>query len=284
MAKPLTNLIANNRRWATKMEARHPGFFNSLVKQQAPRYMWIGCADSRVPANELVDLAPGELFVHRNVANVVVHSDLNCLSVVQFAIEVLHVEHILVVGHSNCGGVSAALNDVRVGIADNWLRHVQDVRNRHMNWLETLPHHQRVNALCELNVIEQALNVSRTTILQDAWKRGESISVHGWVYGLNNGLLEDLLVTISGEEDRASSYARGVRTVRSCYRAMNKNLRGGARSGEDRAAPRGVRQAQTLSAPPEGAPSVPAQPDTLSPPLLRPGHEAAPTRHDDPAA
>ena len=252
MTTPLSNLLENNRRWAAKMEARQPGFFNSLVQQQAPRYMWIGCADSRVPANDLVDLAPGELFVHRNVANVVVHSDLNCLSVVQFAIEVLHVEHILVVGHSNCGGVSAALNDVRVGIADNWLRHVQDVRNRHMSWLETLPHHHRVNALCELNVIEQALNVSRTTVLQDAWKRGQSISVHGWVYGLNNGQLQDLLVTISREEDRASSYARGVRTVRSHYRSLvQSDQEAGDGQGEqdfvERAAPRGARGAAAVA-------------------------------------
>ena len=263
----IKDLFTNNRRWAAQMKTRDAGFFEALATQQAPEYLWIGCADSRVPANELVDLAPGELFVHRNVANVVVHSDLNCLSVVQFAIEVLHVEHILVVGHSNCGGVSAALNDVRVGIADNWLRHVQDVRNRHMNWLETLPHHQRVNALCELNVIEQALNVSRTTILQDAWKRGESISVHGWVYGLNNGLLEDLLVTISGEEDRASSYARGVRTVRSRYRAMNKGLA----SARNRAAPRAARQQQALSPPPPDAPPVEQASEQAAAAVVTPG-------------
>jgi carbonic anhydrase len=213
----LPELLDNNRRWAKKMEAARPGFFTSLLQQQAPRYLWIGCADSRVPANELVDLAPGELFVHRNVANVVVHSDLNCLSVIQFATDVLQVRHIIVVGHSQCGGVMAALEDRRVGLADNWIRHVQDVRNRHSAWLETLPAAWRVNALCELNVVEQALNVCQTTVVQDAWQRGQEIVVHGWVYGLHDGLLQDLTMTIGRLDDAAAAYEAALATVRSRY-------------------------------------------------------------------
>ncbi len=185
------------------MEAARPGFFSGLLKQQGPKYLWIGCADSRVPANELVDLDPGELFVHRNVANVVVHSDLNCLSVIQFATDVIKVRHIIVVGHSQCGGVMAALEDRRVGLADNWLRHVQDVRNRHAAWLETVAPADRVDALCELNVVEQALNVCQTTVVQEAWQRGQEIFVHGWVYRLHNGLLKDLTMTVSRLDDAA---------------------------------------------------------------------------------
>ena len=194
-------LLESNRRWARKMEADRPGFFTGLLQQQAPQYLWIGCADSRVPANELVDLAPGELFVHRNVANVVVHSDLNCLSVIQFATDVLEVKHIIVVGHSNCGGVVAAYENRRVGLADNWIRHVQDVRNRHGAWLESLPEARRVNALCDLNVVEQALNVCQTTVVQDAWQRGQEVTVHGWVYGLGNGLLDDLGMSVRRGDD-----------------------------------------------------------------------------------
>jgi carbonic anhydrase len=207
-------LLDNNRLWAKKVEARTPGFFTSLLAQQAPQDLWIGCADSRVPANELVDLAPGELFVHRNVANVVVHSDLNCLSVIQFAADVLNVKHIIVVGHSNCGGVAAALNDRRIGLADNWIRHVQDVRNRHQSWLDTLPDAERVNALVELNVVEQALNVCQTTVVQDAWHRGQELVVHGWVYGLHNGLLEDLTMTVTGSDDVLPAYERALAMVR----------------------------------------------------------------------
>jgi carbonic anhydrase len=215
--KPLQDLLDNNRRWARQIEARKPGFFTGLLQQQAPQYMWIGCADSRVPANELVDLAPGELFVHRNVANVVVHSDLNCLSVIQFATDVLKVRHIIVVGHSNCGGVAAALEDRRVGLADNWIRHVQDVRNRHQAWLETLPTLRRVNALCELNVVEQALNVCQTTVVQDAWRRGQDVSVHGWVYGLHNGWLEDLRMTVGSGDDLGAVYQGALETVHRRY-------------------------------------------------------------------
>src|SRR5688572_2778719 len=171
MSTELDELFANNRRWAEKIEKREPGFFSRLLKQQAPQYLWIGCADSRVPANELVDLLPGELFVHRNVANVVVHSDLNALSVIQFAVDMLKVKHVIVVGHSGCSGVRAALNDTRIGLADNWLRHVQDVRNRHQPWLDSLPAESRLDALCELNVLEQSLNVCQTTVVNDAWAR-----------------------------------------------------------------------------------------------------------------
>ena len=202
----LQELLDNNRRWAKKMEVARPGFFTGLLQQQAPQYLWIGCADSRVPANDLVDLAPGELFVHRNVANVVVHSDLNCLSVIQFATDVLKVRHIIVVGHSGCGGVVAALENRRIGLADNWIRHVQDVRNRHAAWLETLPVARRVDALCELNVVEQALNVCQTTIVSDAWERGQSLAVHGWVYGLKDGLVRDLHATVATGNDLAPAY------------------------------------------------------------------------------
>ena len=213
----LQELLDNNRLWARKMEAARPGFFTGLLKQQAPQYLWIGCADSRVPANDLVDLAPGELFVHRNVANVVVHSDLNCLSVMQFATDVLQVKHIIVVGHSQCSGVIAALEDRRVGLADNWIRHVQDVRNRHAPWLETVPEPHRVNALCELNVVEQALNVCQTTIVQDAWQRGQELVVHGWVYGLQNGLLQDLAMTVSRLDDAGAAYEMALAAVHARY-------------------------------------------------------------------
>ena len=217
MSTELQELLESNRLWARKMEARSPGFFTGLLQQQAPQYLWIGCADSRVPANELVDLAPGELFVHRNVANVVVHSDLNCLSVIQFATDVLKVRHIIVVGHSNCGGVRSALEDRRIGLADNWIRHVQDVRNRHQAWLDGVEPTRRVNALCELNVVEQALNACQTTIVQDAWQRGQEVVVHGWVYGLHNGLLQDLAMTVSSSDDVTPAYERALAAVRARY-------------------------------------------------------------------
>jgi carbonic anhydrase len=213
MTTQLQELLDSNRLWAAKTEQRSPGFFTGLLQQQAPQYLWIGCADSRVPANELVDLAPGELFVHRNVANVVVHSDLNCLSVIQFATDLLKVKHIIVVGHSRCGGVMAALTDMRVGLADNWIRHVQNVRNRHNAWLETLPEEQRVDALGELNVIEQARNVCQTTIVQDAWARGQEVVVHGWFYGLHDGLLQDLKMTVAGPDDMAPAFERALKAV-----------------------------------------------------------------------
>ena len=210
MTTQLQELLDSNRLWAAKTEARSPGFFTDLLRQQAPQYLWIGCADSRVPANELVDLQPGELFVHRNVANVVVHSDLNCLSVIQFATDMLKVKHIIVVGHSGCGGVRAALNDIRVGLADNWIRHVQDVRNRHQAWLSTLPAAEQVDALGELNVIEQARNVCQTTVVQDAWARGQELVVHGWFYGLHDGLLQDLKVTVPGAAEMATAFDEAI--------------------------------------------------------------------------
>jgi len=207
MTNGLTELLDSNRRWAGKMEAARPGFFTGLSQQQAPQYLWIGCADSRVPANELVDLAPGELFVHRNVANVVVHSDLNCLSVMQFAIDVLKVRHVIVCGHYGCSGVSAALEDRRIGLADNWLRHVQDVHAKHgerVGNVAGMP--ERIDRLCELNVIEQVANVCQTTIVRDAWDRGQPLAVHGWVYGLKDGLLRDLGTTVLGPDEAQSMY------------------------------------------------------------------------------
>jgi carbonic anhydrase len=214
MSTDLKELFDNNRRWAEQTEAREPGFFTGLLKQQAPQYLWIGCSDSRVPANELVDLLPGELFVHRNVANVVVHSDLNCLSVIQYAVDLLRVQHIIVVGHSGCGGVKAAMNNLRVGLADNWIRHVQDVRDRHADWLATMEAGRRVDALCELNVLEQALNVCQTTIVQDAWQRGQTVVVHGWVYGLHDGLLADLAMTVAGAQDIQRAYDQALAALR----------------------------------------------------------------------
>ncbi len=194
-------LFENNRRWAEAINAKDSEFFKTLAAQQSPEYLWIGCSDSRVPANELLGLLPGELFVHRNIANVVVHTDLNCLSVLQFAVDVLKVKHIIVCGHYGCSGVHAALTRRRVGLADNWLRHVQDVHQKHEKYLgEALPLQQRSDRLCELNVIEQVANVCQTTIVQDAWERGQSLTVHGWVYGLRDGLLSNLGMAISNAE------------------------------------------------------------------------------------
>ncbi|MFL5576886.1 MAG: carbonate dehydratase [Gemmatimonadaceae bacterium] len=189
----LPELFANNRRWAAATVAREPAFFAELTAQQAPAYLWIGCADSRVPANEIVGLRPGELFVHRNVANVVVHTDLNCLSVLQYAVDVLRVRHVIVCGHYGCGGVRAALDGAKLGLIDNWLRHVQDIRGRYAGHLDALDDAAaRADRLCELNVLEQAVNVCETTIVQDAWERGQELAVHGWIYRLDDGLLRDL--------------------------------------------------------------------------------------------
>lgn len=196
MSNMLSELFERNRSWAASTERRDPGFFTRLAQQQNPRYMWIGCADSRVPANEITGLDPGEVFVHRNVANVVVHSDLNALSTIQFAVEHLKVEHIIVVGHYGCAGVRAAMRGIRVGLADNWLRHVHDVRLRHRKRLDHLPPQEQEDILCEMNVIEQVGNVALSTVVQDAWARGQTLSVHGWVYGLRDGLLKDLEVTM----------------------------------------------------------------------------------------
>jgi carbonic anhydrase len=210
---PLRHLLEHNRAWAAQMEADRPGFFTGLSQQQNPRYMWIGCSDSRVPANQITGLAPGEVFVHRNVANVVVPTDLNCLSTIQYAVDQLKVEHLMVVGHYGCGGVTAALKDVRVGLADNWLRHIKDVRDRHMALLEASPPGRRVDALCELNVIEQVMNVAQTTVVQDAWARGQALSLHGWVYGLRDGLLQDLLMTVEGTDDLDRIHRSAVAAV-----------------------------------------------------------------------
>jgi carbonic anhydrase len=209
----LEKLFRKNRNWAASMVAQDADFFKKLASQQSPEYLWIGCSDSRVPANEIVDLLPGELFVHRNVANVVAHSDLNCLSVLQFAIEVLGVRHVIVCGHYGCSGVHAAMTRRRIGLADNWLRHVQDVHQKHERYLgEALPTKAQQDRLCELNVIEQVANVCQTTIVQDAWERGQNLTIHGWIYGLQDGLLRDMGVTISRPEELTtklqSSFAR----------------------------------------------------------------------------
>lgn len=210
--KRLDNLLTNNRRWAAERIRDDPEFFSRLVAQQSPRYLWIGCADSRVPANEIVDLAPGELFVHRNVANLVVHTDLNCLSVLQFAVDVLKVEVIMVTGHYGCGGVAAALNSVSLGLVDNWLRHVQDIRNRHPQQLAAAGG-QAVDRLCELNVLEQAQNVCRTTIVRDAWARGQQLSVHGLIYSVGDGLLRDLNFRVNGDSDVTGTFEQAVLTL-----------------------------------------------------------------------
>jgi carbonic anhydrase len=207
----LSHLFDNNRAWAAEMTRQDPDFFLRLSGQQTPRYLWIGCSDSRVPANQIVGLLPGEMFVHRNVANVVVHTDLNCLSAIQFAVEVLRVSHVIVCGHYGCGGVLAALRDDKHGLIDNWLRHVQDVRSRYAIQLEGLASEREQHArLCELNVIEQVVNVSETTVVQDAWERGQDLSVHGWVYDIGDGLLRDLGVSVTnvGELDAQTAAAR----------------------------------------------------------------------------
>ncbi len=199
--RALRELVANNREWAASMVAQDPDFFKKLVAQQSPEFLWIGCSDSRVPANEIVGLQPGELFVHRNVANVVVHTDLNSLSVLQFAIDQLGVKHVIVVGHYGCSGVRAAMERKRVGLADNWLRHVQDVYIKHAQLLpEAMDSNQRHDRLCELNVIEQVVNVCQTTIVQDAWERGQDVTVHSWVYSLQDGLVRDLGLAVSNAD------------------------------------------------------------------------------------
>jgi carbonic anhydrase len=196
---PLRHLLQHNREWAAQIESERPGFFSRLSQQQNPRYMWVGCSDSRVPANQIVKLDPGEVFVHRNVANVVVASDLNALSTLQYAVDVLKVEHVIVCGHYGCGGVQAALRDIRVGLADNWIAHIRDVRDRHAAVLAELQPDQQLTRLCELNVIEQVAHVALTTVFTDAWRRGQAVSVHGWIYGINDGLVKDLKVTMFDE-------------------------------------------------------------------------------------
>jgi len=203
----LTHLFAQNRSWAHSITQRDPEFFRTLSRQQNPEYLWIGCSDSRVPANEIIGLLPGEVFVHRNIANVVVHADLNCLSVLQYAVDVLKVKHVMVVGHYGCGGVRATLRCDRVGLADNWLRHVQDVKVKHEACLCGLRDEDaQVNRLCELNVIEQVQNVCQTTVVRDAWDRGQNITIHGWVYGLKDGLLRDLKVSAASATEAETTY------------------------------------------------------------------------------
>jgi carbonic anhydrase len=209
--KILQNLLDNNQTWAAQMVREQPGFFNQLKDQQSPKYLWIGCSDSRVPANQITGLAPGEVFVHRNVANVVAHSDLNALSVIQFAVDHLKVEHIIVVGHYGCGGVLAALRGTRLGLVDNWLRHVQDVKLRHRNRLMHLCQHDQENTLCEMNVVEQVGNVALTNVMQDAWARGQNVSIHGWVYGLKDGLIKDLDVTMSKADEVVNVFSNAIK-------------------------------------------------------------------------
>ena len=205
--KDLKQLLEQNREWAAAITASDPEFFQNLAKQQSPKYLWIGCADSRVPATQLVGMVPGEMFVHRNVANVVVHTDFNCLSVMQYAVDVLKVEHIIVCGHGGCGGVKAAMENSQLGLIDNWLRHVQDVIRDHEHaLLDIHDETKRLDRLCELNVVEQVLNVARTTIVQTAWQRGQELVVHGWSYGLEDGLLRDLGISIDSSEGLVAAY------------------------------------------------------------------------------
>ena len=213
MTTSISDLFAHNRAWAAQMEAERPDFFTSLVQQQTPKYMWIGCSDSRVPANQITGLEPGEVFVHRNVANVVVHSDLNALSTIQFAVERLKVEHVMVVGHYGCSGVRAALEGARIGLADNWLRHIQDVRDLHRGLLEGIAEERRCDALVELNAIEQVVNVAQSTVLQDAWLRGQVVALHGWVYGIHDGLLKDMGITVTGNDSLEAVYKAAIQGV-----------------------------------------------------------------------
>jgi carbonic anhydrase len=207
----LKHLFDNNRAWANRMTAHDPDFFKKLVAQQTPEYLWIGCADSRVPANEIIGLLPGEVFVHRNIANVVVHTDLNCLSVIQYAVDVLKVKHIIVCGHYGCGGVGAAMQNREFGLIDNWLRHLKDIYQKHEDVLEKLPtEQQRFDRFCELNVIEQVDHVCHTTIVQGAWRRGQELSVHGWIYGIGDGLLKDLNICITQPEELHALYRMAV--------------------------------------------------------------------------
>lgn len=209
--KFLSQLFDNNKQWAVDVEGQEPGFFKSLSEQQKPEYLWIGCADSRVPANEIVGLKPGELFVHRNVANTVVHTDLNCLSVIQYAVDVLKVKHIIVTGHYGCGGIMAAMNNARLGLIDNWLRHIKDVQYKHQEHIKSIEDETaRADRLTELHVIEQVMNVSQTSIVKDAWDRGQELHLHSWIYGIKDGQLHDLGATITGTDDVNESYHNAI--------------------------------------------------------------------------
>ena len=213
MTASLQDLFTHNRAWAAQMEAERPGFFTNLKSQQKPKYMWIGCSDSRVPANQITGLEPGEVFVHRNIANVVVPTDLNCLSTVQYAVDQLRVEHLMVVGHYGCGGVLAALEGTRVGLADNWIRHVQDVRDRHRDLLASIAPEWRHDVLCELNAIEQVVNVAQTTVMLDAWGRGQKVTLHGWCYGLKDGHINNMHMTVGSTQGLDSIYKAAVAGV-----------------------------------------------------------------------
>lgn len=209
----IEDLFVHNRAWAAQMERERPGFFTGLLAQQKPKFMWIGCSDSRVPANQITGLEPGEVFVHRNVANVVVPTDLNCLSTIQYAVDQLRVEHLMVVGHYGCGGVLAALEGTRVGLADNWIRHVQDVRDRHRELIASVAPEWRHDVLCELNAIEQVVNIAQTTVMLDAWGRGQKVTLHGWCYGLKDGLINNLHMTVAGSDGLDSLYKAAVAGV-----------------------------------------------------------------------
>jgi carbonic anhydrase len=209
----IQDLFAHNRAWAAEMERARPGFFSGLTQQQKPKYMWIGCSDSRVPANQITGLEPGEIFVHRNVANIVVHSDLNALSAIQFAVEMLKVEHIMVVGHYGCGGVMAALHGARIGLADNWIRHIQDVRDRHRQIIDNIAPERRADVLVDLNVIEQVVNVCVSTVMVDAWAQGQKVTVHGWAYGVHDGLLQDLHIDIASTDAIEPLYRAAIEGV-----------------------------------------------------------------------
>ena len=212
--KDLKRILEQNRAWAENIKANDPDFFPTLAKQQSPRFLWIGCADSRVPATQLAGMLPGEMFVHRNVANVVDHTDFNCLSVMQYAVDVLKVEHIIICGHHGCGGIKAAMDNLQLGLIDNWLRHIQDVIHDHEELLaQVKDEEKRLERLCELNVIEQVANVCQTTIARDAWERGQELSVHGWIYGLKDGLLRDLDVTVNSAEERMPVYEAAISKV-----------------------------------------------------------------------
>lgn len=206
----LPHLFEANRRWAEQMVKSRPGFFTSLQAQQKPQYMWIGCSDSRVPANQITDLDPGEVFVHRNVANVVVPTDLNCLSTIQYAVDMLRVKHLMVVGHYGCGGVDASLHGIRVGLADNWLRHVRDVLDRHHKRMQRVPKDRQLDGLCELNTIEQVVNVAQTTVVQDAWERDQELTLHGWVYGISDGLITDMQMTVPDAQSLLPVYRQAL--------------------------------------------------------------------------
>lgn len=230
MTTSIQDLFSHNRKWAAQMEAERPGFFTGLVKQQTPKFMWIGCSDSRVPANQITGLEPGEVFVHRNVANIVVHSDLNALSAIQFAVERLKVEDIMVVGHYGCSGVQAALEGARIGLADNWIRHIQDVRHRHRQLLDSLDESVRAKALCDINVIEQVVNVSVSTVMVDAWARGQKVAVHGWSFGVHDGLLKDLQMSLSAPEELDQRYRHAIDRVWDCWNSGAAGAAAGERT------------------------------------------------------